>query len=70
MKSILVALLKILSYFFNPDRWKVNRRRQALRKLAELQKSLALALARNDATAISICREKLRQWRKENPEFC
>ena len=67
---MIAALLKILSYFFNPDRWKVNRRRQALRRLAELQKSLALALARNDAIAISICREKLKQWRKENPEFC
>jgi len=70
MKSMIAAVLKILSYFFNPDRWKVNRRRQALKKLVELKQSLALALVRNDATAISICREKLRQWRKENPEFC
>lgn len=61
--TIIDSLLGILSWFFNPERWKARRDEDRLKEMKKWEDTLAKALIENDTKTISIARATLKTLR-------
>lgn len=57
------AILNILSWFFNPERYKVRRKESQIGEIKVWEDKLAKALKENDTKAVSIARATLKNLR-------
>ena len=59
------AVLQILSYFFNPKRWKVRKESKKYNEIKKWENNLAEALWKNETKKISEARAMLKQLREK-----
>ena len=61
-------ILKILSWFFNPERWSARKKDKKYKEIKKWENILAKALQRNNVKMISIARYTLRTLREKYDE--